>query len=44
MKSIISLMLLFTMIHQVNSQELPYYEIPENSESYTAGAVASQND
>ncbi|CAL2083577.1 hypothetical protein [Tenacibaculum sp. 190524A05c] len=42
MKSIISLMLLFTMIHQVNSQELPYYEIPENSESYTAGAVASR--
>lgn len=30
------------MINNLNAQEIPYYEIPEASKKYTAGAVASR--
>jgi hypothetical protein len=37
------LTILFFTIHFVNGQEqLPYYEIPEYPESYTAGTVAAR--
>ncbi|MFY7672444.1 DinB family protein [Tenacibaculum sp. MEBiC06402] len=42
MKSFLSLIIFFVMINQTNAQELPYYEIPEAPEKYTAGAVASR--
>ncbi len=46
MKKIITLFLIFiaaTMNSQDNTkEELPYYEIPEQAETYTAGTVASR--
>jgi len=36
------LFLLIIMENTAQNKELPYYEIPESSESYTAGSVASR--
>lgn len=42
-KSIIVLALIFTSVVMAQSEEtLPYYEIPEHPESYTAGTVAAR--
>ncbi len=42
MKSFLSLILFFVMTNQVTAQELPYYEIPQAPEKFTAGTVASR--
>lgn len=42
MKSFLSLILFFVMTNQINAQELPYHEIPQYPEKYTAGTVASR--
>ncbi len=42
MKSLLSLTLFLVMINQINAQELTYYEIPEPSDDYTAGSIASR--
>ncbi|MCH2033120.1 MAG: hypothetical protein MK202_06300 [Tenacibaculum sp.] len=42
MKSFLSIIAFLFMFNQVNAQDLPYYEIPESTENYSAGAVASR--
>lgn len=39
---IISILFSFSMISQEANNELPYYQIPEYPESYTAGSVAAR--
>ncbi|MDU8886085.1 hypothetical protein RXV94_07930 [Yeosuana sp. MJ-SS3] len=38
----LSILISINMYSQANSEELPYYQIPDNPESYTAGAVAAR--
>ncbi len=42
MKTVITTLLILIMSKTMNSQELPYYEIPEASKEFTAGTVASR--
>ena len=42
MKSLLSLILLLVMANHIEAQELPYHEIPNYPETYTAGSVASR--
>lgn len=42
MKSFLTFITLLCMLQQINSQELPYYEIPEAPTTYTAGTVAGR--
>ncbi|CAM1340779.1 conserved hypothetical protein [Tenacibaculum amylolyticum] len=42
MKSFLTFFTFLCMLQQINSQELPYYEIPEAPANYTAGTVAGR--
>lgn len=42
MKPLLSLILFFVMSNHIEAQELPYHEIPNYPETYTAGSVASR--
>lgn len=42
MKPLLSLILFFVMANHIEAQELPYHEIPNYPETYTAGSVASR--
>ena len=39
---LLSALVLMTIVNAQNKEELPYYEIPEHAETYTAGTVASR--
>ncbi|SNR15529.1 DinB family protein [Tenacibaculum jejuense] len=42
MKKVFPILILLVMSIQIQAQDLPYYEIPKASDSYTAGSVASR--